>query len=128
MAAPVQQELQDLRLCAHLADYAYVSGKPGVSDAELRSKWPVGYKVPDHKRETFYSDSWYRKPGTQHRFFKSHAYVSLLERTNSTKPEGGTKQIVVGFRGTWLQPGEPSGDVTENSMCQPLNAAQMCAL
>ena len=134
MDAAVPQYLRDLRLCAKLADYAYVSGNPELSPdklpkdvapnapvalpvkwAELSAKWPDGYKRTDLKRETFYTDSWFKKRGTQHRFFKSHAYVCSLEETN---PTDSVERVVVGFRGTWLQPGEPNESVKEKGTCQ----------
>ncbi|KFA56326.1 hypothetical protein S40293_11255 [Stachybotrys chartarum IBT 40293] len=98
-----------LLLCARLADYAYVSGKPGVSGDELSAKRPQGYRIVNPS--TIFTRSWYQESEHQHRFFKSHAYVCQLK--NEDKSDN-VNRIVVGFRGTWLHkntsPGRANGN------------------
>jgi hypothetical protein len=93
-----QPDMQKLLLCAKLADYAYSSGNPNISDNGLRSKWPPGYRILNPI--PLYSHSHIHKREWQHRFFKSHAYVCRLIKDDDSD---NINRIVVGFRGTWLQ-------------------------
>ncbi|KFA61114.1 hypothetical protein S40285_10522 [Stachybotrys chlorohalonatus IBT 40285] len=98
-----------LRLCARLADYAYISGKPGVSDKELSAKWPPGYRIENPS--PIFTYSWYQKSEHQHRFFKSHAYIFQLKNEDESD---NVNRIVVGFRGTWLHKSMPPDRDNEN--------------
>lgn len=102
-----------LALCARLAKYAYVSGKPNVSERELEAECPSGYRLEVEDQDRFFSHSWLHGSEYQHHRFKSHAYVGRLMEVNS--PDD-IDRIVVGFRGTWLYPVTDETQPTQSGM------------
>jgi len=109
-AAEAWARLLKIRLCARLADYAYVSGNPGIADNEWLERCLGDYRI--RNLESFFTHSWLQKPESQHRFFKSHAYVCQLEKKDGSD---NVNRIVVGFRGTWLHKSTPADRANENS-------------
>jgi hypothetical protein len=102
-----QVELEKIKLCAKLAEFAYDSGDPAepISHDDDKAKNKLINLLAQEPRprseeirtfQRFKSNSWFITPQNQVRWFRSYAYLSHLHSPSENKD-----RIIVGFRGTW---------------------------
>ncbi|KAG4279178.1 hypothetical protein FPRO04_13678 [Fusarium proliferatum] len=98
------EQLKKIRLCAKLANFAYIAGNPQMrgSTDQLRrlrtlpeslSPFFEGHQVINFNE--FYTRSWIHSHEHQHRFFRSYSYLLHLRKENDVDT------IIVGLRGTF---------------------------
>jgi hypothetical protein len=126
---PVQPDLRIIQLCARLAKFAYTSGNPG-SQLSLRTNndraaksallgilnhpAPAFESIVDFQR--YHSYSHCNQRTEQPKWFRSYAYFCHIKGQPgaAVRPDGGeaerldvesegvVDQIIVAFRGTWI--------------------------
>jgi hypothetical protein len=94
-----------IRLCAKLANFAYIAGNPEkrVSTNRLRGTpktlpEPLSESFKGHQVinfDEYYTRSWIHDHEHQHRWFRSYAYLLHLRKENDVDT------IIVGLRGTF---------------------------